>query len=108
MEHWLGSGKSAGEAVQNSALVETKPKNMASNKAMRHIDNISRRDLIKMMTLTGAAMCRPISLLGDVIPGQVADKKIGKDQLADHPPALLQPGFIGTPPADTGNRCRGG
>lgn len=40
---------------------------------MRIIENISRRDLIKMMTLAGAAMCRPVSLLADVVPGQIAD-----------------------------------
>ena len=52
---------------------------------MQPIDNFSRRDLIKMLTLTGAAMCRPIPLLAEVIPGQIADAKIRQDQLANHP-----------------------
>jgi hypothetical protein len=30
---------------------------------MRNMDNITRRDLIKIMALTGAVMCRPVSLL---------------------------------------------
>jgi oligo-alginate lyase len=81
----LINGQTRREAVQNPELVVTKHKNIASNEAMLHIDNISRRDLIKMMALASAAMCRPISLLAEVIPGQAADTKISKDSLADHP-----------------------
>jgi hypothetical protein len=48
---------------------------------MKLIDNISRRSLIKLMTLAGAAMSRPASLLAEVVPGQAAD---GRAE-ADHP-----------------------
>jgi hypothetical protein len=34
------------------------------------IENLSRRDLIKLMALAGASMCRPVSLLADVVPVQ--------------------------------------
>ena len=52
---------------------------------MRVFENINRRDLIKLMTLAGAAMCRPVSLLADVIPGQIADTETGADLIAVHP-----------------------
>lgn len=45
---------------------------------MRVFEGISRRDLIKMMTLAGAAMCRPVSLLAEVIPGPIADAGSGE------------------------------
>jgi hypothetical protein len=37
------------------------------------------------MTLAGAAMCRPVSLLADVASGQAADTGTVADQPADHP-----------------------
>ena len=52
---------------------------------MRVFENISRRDLIKMMTLAGAAMCRPVSLLADVIPGQIANARSIGEQTTVHP-----------------------
>jgi len=52
---------------------------------MEHIDKVSRRDLIKWMTLASAAMCRPVSLLADVVPGHTTDSGTGKDQPAGHP-----------------------
>jgi oligo-alginate lyase len=39
---------------------------------MMPIENISRRDVIKLMSLAGVAMCRPVSLLADVVRGQSA------------------------------------
>jgi hypothetical protein len=36
---------------------------------MTLLGNFSRRDVIKLMTLAGAAMCRPVSMLADVVPG---------------------------------------
>lgn len=52
---------------------------------MKPIENISRRDLIKWMTLAGAAMCYPASLLADPISGPTADTAAGTDQPAAHP-----------------------
>ncbi|MGH7978248.1 MAG: heparinase II/III domain-containing protein [Limisphaerales bacterium] len=40
---------------------------------MMPIENISRRDLIKLMSLAGMAVCRPISLLAGAVPGQGAN-----------------------------------
>jgi oligo-alginate lyase len=52
---------------------------------MTLLGNFSRRDVIKLMTLAGAAMCRPVSLLADVIPGQSADGEGSGRQPAVHP-----------------------
>ncbi|HTV39736.1 MAG TPA: heparinase II/III family protein [Candidatus Sulfotelmatobacter sp.] len=52
---------------------------------MRVFESISRRDLIKMMALAGAAMCRPVTLLAGVIPGQITDPGNGGDFRAAHP-----------------------
>ncbi len=35
---------------------------------MTPIENISRRDLIKLMSLAGVAICHPVSLLADAVP----------------------------------------
>jgi oligo-alginate lyase len=48
-------------------------------------ENISRRDLIKWMTLASAAMYGPVSLLADVVPGPVAETGIDGRMLMDHP-----------------------
>ncbi len=48
-------------------------------------ENITRRDLIKLMTLAGAAMCRPVSLLADALPVQTASAGSQPIQLASHP-----------------------
>ncbi|MGH8022258.1 MAG: hypothetical protein ACRED1_01660, partial [Limisphaerales bacterium] len=48
-------------------------------------ENISRRDLIKLMTLAGAAMCRPVSLLAEIVPGQPADAGTGAGPETVHP-----------------------
>jgi hypothetical protein len=60
----------------------------------RNIDNISRRDLIKMMTLASAAMCRPISLLADMVPDQNMDAGANTDQLKNHPRLFYNSGSI--------------
>ena len=39
---------------------------------MNPVENISRRELIKLITLAGVAMPRPVSLLADAVPGQSA------------------------------------
>jgi hypothetical protein len=39
---------------------------------MKHVENNSRRNLIKWMTLASTPMWRPVSLLADVAPGQTA------------------------------------
>jgi hypothetical protein len=52
---------------------------------MMPIGNFSRRDVIKLMTLAGAAMCRPVSLLADAIPGQTADAGGSVEQQTIHP-----------------------
>jgi len=52
---------------------------------MNPTDPISRRDLIKLMTLAGAALCRPVSLLADVVPTQTGDTGSGADGLTGHP-----------------------
>lgn len=52
---------------------------------MRLSENISRRDLIKLMTMASAAMCRPVSLLADVVPGQNQDAGSRVDPLTSHP-----------------------
>jgi hypothetical protein len=52
---------------------------------MKPAENISRRDLIKLMTLASAALCRPVSLLADVAPGQTAEGGNGAGPLTGHP-----------------------
>jgi hypothetical protein len=52
---------------------------------MEHIDHLSRRDLIKWLTLTGAAICRPVSLLADAVPAQTSGARTGTDPLINHP-----------------------
>lgn len=47
--------------------------------------NFSRRDVIKLMTLAGAAVCRPVSMLADVLPGQIADAAVSGSPQAVHP-----------------------
>jgi oligo-alginate lyase len=64
-------------------MIETKHGNRASNKAMQRVDTISRRDLIKLMALAGAAMSRPVSLFADAVPGQSGNSSAGP--LTNHP-----------------------
>jgi hypothetical protein len=52
---------------------------------MNPIENISRRDLIKWMTLASATVCGPISLLADVVPGPIAQSSSGAAILTSHP-----------------------
>jgi hypothetical protein len=52
---------------------------------MTPIGNFSRRDVIKLMTVAGAAMCRPVSLLADVIPGQSSSPGGVGEPLTVHP-----------------------
>ena len=40
---------------------------------MMPVENISRRDLIKLMSLAGAAICSPVSLLAGAVPGKSAN-----------------------------------
>ena len=52
---------------------------------MKPTENISRRDLIKLMVLAGPAICQPVSLLADIIPGQSGAGKAGAAQSSEHP-----------------------
>lgn len=52
---------------------------------MTLMGNFSRRDVIKLMTVAGAAMCRPISLLADMAPGQITDAAGNAAQQTVHP-----------------------
>jgi oligo-alginate lyase len=52
---------------------------------VKSIENISRRELIKLMTLAGATIYRPVPLLAEVVPGPTADAGTGADRLASHP-----------------------
>jgi oligo-alginate lyase len=50
---------------------------------MKPFEKMSRRDLIKLMALAGPIMCRPISLLADVVPRPFT---AGRDAGNDQPP----------------------
>ena len=53
---------------------------------MESVETLSRRSLIKMMLLTGPIICRPVSLLADVVPGTPsADREAGNALPAPHP-----------------------
>lgn len=52
---------------------------------MSSIDNLRRRDLFKLMTLAGAALCGPVSLLAEVIPGETAKAGAGAAVPAGRP-----------------------
>jgi hypothetical protein len=52
---------------------------------MNPTDLISRRDLIKWMTLASAAMYGPVSLLADVVPGPIVTASPAADELTGHP-----------------------
>lgn len=58
---------------------------------MQRVDNISRRDIIKLMVLAGAAMARPVSLLADVVPGQTTNTNNSTGPLASHPRLFYNP-----------------
>jgi hypothetical protein len=53
---------------------------------MKSVEKISRRSLIKLMILTGPVMCRPVSLLAEVLPSTGATgRDAGNDQSLSHP-----------------------
>jgi oligo-alginate lyase len=52
---------------------------------MKSLESISRRDLIKLMTLSSAVLCRPASLLADMRPGHTADVGAGINPPTRHP-----------------------
>jgi hypothetical protein len=54
-----------------------------SNNNHEILEKISRRSLIKLMALAGPIMCRPVSLLADVIS---SPSTTGRDGRNDHPP----------------------
>jgi len=54
--------------------------------AIKSVEGISRRSLIKLVLLTGPILSRPISLLADMIPGPSASSlDAGNDQPPPHP-----------------------
>jgi hypothetical protein len=61
---------------------------------MTPIPNITRRDLIKLMVTASAAMCRPVSLLAEVVPSQGADGQTGADQPLHHPRLFYNPASL--------------
>jgi len=61
---------------------------------MQRVDNISRRDLIKLLALAGAAMARPVSLLADVVPGQTTNIDNSTDPLTSHPRLFYHPASL--------------
>jgi oligo-alginate lyase len=52
---------------------------------MKPTENINRRDLIKLMALASAAVCRPFSLLADALPSSSAGLAAGAEGLPRHP-----------------------
>jgi hypothetical protein len=52
---------------------------------MQSVEKINRRNLIKLMALAGTAMCRPVSLLAEVVPGQATDTGTGTNPVMSHP-----------------------
>lgn len=52
---------------------------------MKRIENISRRDLIKLMAFAGPALARPISLLASAVPSEGAASGTGADAPLRHP-----------------------
>ena len=58
---------------------------MSNNAPLKPSENISRRDLIKLMVLAGPLMYQPTALLADVVPGQPAKSEMGADRRLGHP-----------------------
>jgi hypothetical protein len=52
---------------------------------MKSVEKISRRSLIKLMVLTGPIMCRPISLLADLVFEPSATGRAANEQPPQHP-----------------------
>lgn len=52
---------------------------------MKPSENISRRDVMKLMALASSALCGPVSLLADMIPGGAVNAGRPATQPADHP-----------------------
>lgn len=67
---------------------------MAKIELMTSNGNFSRRDVIKLMTLAGAAMCRPVSLLAGAIPGQSMDSGGSANGRTVHPRLFYNSGSL--------------
>jgi len=53
---------------------------------MNSVEKFSRRSLIKLMVLTGPILCRPVSLLADVVSSPSTTRRdAGNDQVQQHP-----------------------